>query len=87
MTIKLTDIDLADHPWTPGGGLLGDSSDVFDGNGHTISNLKVTYPKYAGLFNGAMRLLKPSKFNIENANVEATTTTAPEVWRLRRRFN
>lgn len=45
------DIDLSDHEWTP----IGNTSSAkysgsFDGQGHTVSGLKVTSSAYAGLF-------------------------------------
>lgn len=45
------DIDLANMDWTPIGNKTNTFNGTFDGNGHTISNLKVTGNKsYVGLF-------------------------------------
>ena len=42
-TVSLeTDIDLASHEWTPIGTEINSFSGTFDGNGHTIFNLKIT---------------------------------------------
>lgn len=50
--ILASDIDLAQVDFAPIGGdaETGSFSGVFDGNGHTISNLNVFAGKYAGLF-------------------------------------
>ena len=58
-TVKLmVDINLDNHPWTPSTA-LSESNKVLDGNGHTISNLKVTVDNttpnvtyYAAMFVG-----------------------------------
>lgn len=45
------DIDLADKEWTPIGKSNYDKySGTFDGNGHTVSGLKISNSAYAGLF-------------------------------------
>ena len=76
----LADIDAAGHrDWNPIGFDLNSSFDgVFNGNGHTISNLSnedlSKYPKYAGLvgcmFGGGVRDL-----NLENVNLRGTNFT------------
>ncbi len=50
-TFKLTaDIDLLGEEWTPIGNPTNWFQGNFDGDGHTISNLKITSGEYAGLF-------------------------------------
>lgn len=49
-TFKLTtDIDLNNHEWTPIGSKRTFNG-TFDGQGHTVSNLKCTTSRYGGLF-------------------------------------
>lgn len=43
-TVKLmTDIDLLNFSWDPSLAIKGNPSNIFDGNGHTIKNLKVEF--------------------------------------------
>ena len=79
-TVKLmVDINLANLPWTPSGGLASGSAatgNIFDGNGHTISNLRVVSSEAAGLFvgaNGGEPIVQ--NLVIEGAYIEATPTT------------
>ncbi len=70
-TIKLlADIDLNNEEWTP----IGNSSAVFDGDfdgqNHTISNLKVTKNDRAGLF-GAIQVGVVKNVNINNAEIKS----------------
>ncbi len=78
-TVKLmVDIDLANHPWKPSGGLASGSAatgNIFDGNGHKISNLRVVEEEAAGLFvgnNGGEPIVQ--NLVIEGAYIEATPT-------------
>lgn len=78
-TVKLmVDINLANLPWTPSGGLASGSAatgNIFDGNGHTISNLHVVSSEAAGLFvgaNGGEPIVQ--NLVIEGAYIEATPT-------------
>ena len=74
-TIKLAaDIDLNDRLWTP----IGDSEENvfrgnFDGQGHTVYNLKVDTYGWAGLIGHAG---KYSAVTIKNVNVEGVTINA-----------
>ncbi len=83
--IKLTaDIDLGDEEWTPIG-VYDSSKDhinfcgIFDGDGHTISNLKINSSNRAGFFGelgkstdfGGVTTIKNITF--ENANVSSTS--------------
>lgn len=45
-----TDINLNNHEWTPIGGLGNYFEGTFDGQHHTVSNLKCTVSQYSGLF-------------------------------------
>lgn len=85
-----TDIDLAGHEWTPIGiGLSNYFCGTFDGQGHTISNLKIrgTY-FYAGLFGiiGDPSWPIPSygglvkNLHIENADIELTTPVGTGIY-------
>ena len=70
-TIKLlVDIDLNNEEWTP----IGNSSAVFDGDfdgqNHTISNLKVTKNDRAGLF-GAIRVGVVKNVKINGATIKS----------------
>ena len=50
-TVKLTaDIDLGNEEWTPIGSNGYTFNGIFDGQGHTISNVNVTGTNYVGLF-------------------------------------
>jgi hypothetical protein len=78
-TIRLMkDIDLNNYPWTPSGGLASGSAvagDIFDGNGHTIYNLRVIEEERAGLFvgdNGEEPIVQ--NLVIDGAYIEATPT-------------
>ncbi len=70
---KLTsDIDLNNEPWTPIGTSTLPFSGTFDGNGHTISNLKInTTQSGAGLF-GYVFGGKIKNINIDNVDVVST---------------
>ncbi len=47
----VTDLDLENEEWTPIGNATNPFTGVFDGNGHTISNLKIsTQTQYIGMF-------------------------------------
>ena len=70
-TVKLTaDIDLANEPWTPIGKSGSTFQGTFDGQGHTISNLKTgsSWKNDVGLFgfttNGEVK-----NFTLQNADV------------------
>jgi|GEM_PF-2173885 len=70
------DIDLNNLPWTP----IGDKSNrfmgTFDGNGKTISNLKVNSDvQGSGLF-GGVQTATISNLTIENANIVSTNKDA-----------
>lgn len=72
-----TDIDLNNHPWTPVSFGVGSNSRKdrkgFDGQGHTISNLKVNASTDgAGLFATVRDL---SNLTIENAQVTSTSSS------------
>ena len=64
----MADIDLKQALFTPLGNIdTGAFSGSFDGNGHTISNLKIDVGKYAGLFGCNEGMIKNVK--IKNADV------------------
>ncbi len=69
--ITLTaDIDLNNQEWTPIGNSTNKFQGIFDGNGHTISNLKInSTSSYIGLFgytiNGEIKNL-----NVHNADID-----------------
>ncbi len=72
--VLTTDIDLGGAEWTP----IGHNSETpfsghFDGNGHTVSNIKTTNRQYAGLFgyvlNGTV-----TELGIKNFKIEITTS-------------
>lgn len=69
--ITLTaDIDLNNQEWTPIGNSTNKFQGIFDGNGHTISNLKINSTNsYIGLFgyttNGEIKNL-----NVHNADID-----------------
>ena len=74
-TVKLADnVDLREVEWTPIGRIGTSSTDftyafkgVFDGQGHTVSNLKVTNYGWAGLFGLAYEA------DIKNVNIYGAT--------------
>ena len=74
-TVKLSnDVDLRNIPWTPIGRIGVSSTDfdysfkgTFDGQGHTVSNLKVSNTGWAGLFGIAY------KATIQNVKVSGAT--------------
>lgn len=84
-TVKLgADIDLENQEWTPIG-IWDDSSDfpecfsgVFDGQGHTISNLYISNDSlsYVGLFGWISSGATISNLTIENVNVTGTRVNA-----------
>ena len=68
ITVCLTDdIDLAGIEWTPIGAGATTFKGIFDGQGHTISNLSVTHSSKAGLFGTARGTVK--NVNVNNATV------------------
>lgn len=69
-TVNLTeDINLANKPWTPiGTGLQINFQGVFNGNGHTISNLNVEKDHGAGLF-GYIKASDIDDVHVINANI------------------
>lgn len=67
--VKLTaDIDLAGEEWAPIGTAEHPFSGTFDGNGKTISNLKITTGNYAGLF-GYVSTATIKNVKLANADV------------------
>ena len=81
-TVKLmVDINLDNHPWTPSTA-LSESNKVLDGNGHTISNLKVTVDNttpnvtyYAAMFVGNFKQVLIKGLTIDGANIGVTSTS------------
>jgi hypothetical protein len=84
-----TDIDLSNENWAPIGvytsaARIDNFQGVFDGNGHTISNLKIGTPSAAsvrttaGLF-GTVRNGKIQNLSVLNAAVYQTTNTSSTV--------
>lgn len=69
-TVRLTaDIDLGNKPWTPVGTKDRAFEGVFDGGGHTVSNLNVkTGANFAGLF-GNTKNGQLKNFTLHNARV------------------
>lgn len=68
-TVVLTaDIDLAGEEWAPIGTAEHPFSGTFDGNGKTISNLKITTGNYAGLF-GYVSTATIKNVKLANADV------------------
>lgn len=87
------DIDLAGLEWTPigafvmGGGEEGEVPDLtaaftgsFDGQGHTVSNLRIDQPEgwALGLF-GCIANTKVGNFTLENADVDGSVMCADAV--------
>ena len=87
------DIDLAGLEWTPigafvmGGGEEGEVPDLtaaftgsFDGQGHTVSNLRIDQPEgwALGLF-GCIANAKVGNFTLENADVDGSVMCADAV--------
>ncbi|MBR0062089.1 MAG: hypothetical protein IJP68_11490, partial [Selenomonadaceae bacterium] len=74
LTFKLTDsLDLDGVNWTPIGNYVNDFKGTFDGDEHTISNLKITGNEtYQGLFgfNGKGGTIK--NVNLINANISGS---------------
>ncbi|MGN0808133.1 MAG: InlB B-repeat-containing protein [Candidatus Coproplasma sp.] len=75
------DIDLCGDEWIPiGRSSLTSFSGIFDGNGHTISNFKITDGwAYAGLFgynNGKIKNLGVENFIIDSSYTPSTYTTS-----------
>lgn len=67
--IKLTaDIDLKNEEWTPIGTNEHPFSGSFDGQNHTVSNLKITTGNYAGLF-GYVSTATIKNVKLANADV------------------
>ncbi len=68
-----TDLDLADVEWTPIGDFNQPYLGVFDGNGHTISNLTITDKDtyYAGLFGYVQGEIK--NLNLFDVNIDFTS--------------
>ncbi len=80
ITINLmADIDLSGVDWAPMGWWSADTDNrfqgVFNGNGHTISNLKVDKGGYAGFFGGSCRC-KVKELNIVNADIKGSRHAA-----------
>ena len=91
--VLTADIDLAGEEWTPigafvpGGGEEGEQPDLtaaftgsFDGQGHTISNLKIDQPEAwaVGLF-GCVANAEVGNFTLENATVDGMMMAADVV--------
>ena len=83
-TIVLTDdIDLAGVEWTPIGNASAKFSGTFDGNGKTISNLKITRGleniganSYIGLFGVTTSSAVLKNFTVNNADVSGSLNVA-----------
>lgn len=75
----LADIDLSGVKWSPMGWWSADTDNrfqgVFNGNGHTISNLKVDSDPYAGFFGGTV-YCTVKNLNIVNADIKCTRNAA-----------
>ena len=70
-TVKLTaDIDLEDEEWTPIGTQANAFAGIFDGGGHTVSNLYINQPSRSDVgFFGYTRDGEIKNLTIENADV------------------
>lgn len=81
-TVKLTaDIDLAGKEWAPIGTAEHPFSSTFDGNGKTISNLKITAGSYAGLF-GYVSTATIKNVKLANADVSGGERMASLIGRI-----
>lgn len=73
ITIQLgADIDLNEIPWTPIGAKKAEFSGRFDGNGYTITNLKVSGTEGVGLIGYAGNAAHIEDVRIINARVSGT---------------
>lgn len=70
--VLTTDIDLGGRMWTPIGHASHSFSALFDGNGHTVSNFKVSVDEYAGLFGDARNGGDIKNLTVKNAVISAT---------------
>ncbi|MBO2525536.1 MAG: hypothetical protein CW341_07550, partial [Bacteroidetes bacterium] len=70
----LNDIDLSNAVWTPIGSISSPFKGVFDGNGKTIRNFKLSNVAYTGLFGDASNAVI-QKLIIEGASGESITKT------------
>lgn len=71
--IVTADIDLGGHEWTPIGYETAHSfRGIFDGQGHLISNFKVTTQKNAGLFGWVYTPVQLINLNLDDITVVAT---------------
>lgn len=74
-TVVLTaDIDLLNAAWTPIGQSHADFAGTFDGNGHTIKNLKVTQSSSAGQYN-SVGLFGWLNGAVKNLTIDGATIT------------
>ena len=81
-TISLVvDMDLAGNPWTPIGTKTSMFSGSFDGNGKTISNLKIVEGSYVGLF-GYVGDATIKGITLENAQVSGAERVGSLIGRI-----
>lgn len=80
--VKLTaDIDLTGEEWAPIGTAEHPFSGTFDGNGKTISNLKITTGNYAGLF-GYVSTATIKNVKLANADVSGDERMATLIGKI-----
>lgn len=70
------DIDMSDYKFTPiGNDWQHVFAGTFDGNGHTIKNLLIDVPQYAGLFGHCDTVSVIKNLTFENADITSSSTS------------